>query len=296
MNMDKHAQDSMLLAPETQAAAYRAHGYTFRLIDRTDATSGGTCVSIKIGSRVFLATAGHVLDEGHRFAVILRNLSGECIDEFVCAHRDVEADVGLLELTPQAAARFQGGHLDEKQLLTSLDREREWDVLVIGYPAQCMIPSQEVLLDRNTKCKLILCNAHTYASSTIPLCKYRDFELDQTAGALDGDVFVHYDPGEILQCLHSGNAGVVPASLELDPPRLPGMSGGGVWVLPEPAGAASGVWAPLVRLVALQVSWMPGKKWLRSAGIGRWLDLVERHYPDLARNVARIRKSERGMS
>jgi hypothetical protein len=68
----------------------------------------------------------------------------------------------------------------------------------------------------------------------------------------------------------------------MKPVRLgdaPGLSGGGIW----DQGLAPGeVWTPgSARLIAIQCSWHPTKRYVRGTLLRHWVRLISRDYPDL---------------
>lgn len=280
---------------EIDAVAYQAHKSVMRLVDRTTPAKGGSCVPIKIGSKFFLATAAHVIPQGHQMNVVVRQPQGRCIEHFLACHRNDQTDVGLLELDSKDASQLADSFVSENQILITLDQEKEWPVLVVGYPGVYAAPILREIFPPDAALEVRAWNAFTYSGFTVPFSEWPNLDpLSRSSDELR-DMFINYDPNDEeaqfeIRALHPNNAGTDMPTIKHRPPPPHGMSGGGVWLARE--SLKGGIWQPSPLLVALQVAWKKSEGWMRGILIGEWLELVEREFPDLKENIAAIRKNE----
>lgn len=281
---------------EINAVVHHAHNSVMRLVDRTALDKGGSCVPIKIGSKFFLATAAHVIPDGHEMSAVVRRPQGRCIDNFLARHQDDRTDVGLLELDSSDAWHLRDNFVPEDQILITLDQEEEWPVVVVGYPGVYCAPVFREDIPPDAALEVRAWNAFTYYGFTVPFSEWPNVDpLSRSSDKLR-DMFINYDPSDKeaqfeMRALHPNNAGSGMPTIKHRPPPPHGMSGGGVWLARE--SLKGGIWQPAALLVALQVSWKKSEGWMRGILIGEWLKLVERNYPDLKENIAAIRKNER---
>jgi hypothetical protein len=117
-----------------EAAIQQAGRWTWDLVETKDGRSNGTGVAIALGKRRFIATAGHVISQGHSIEVVRRRGMSKVPMGFVNSRWDEDPDVGLLELSTVQAAAIPD-FLEEESLLPSLDQSQRHEVLVSGFPA-----------------------------------------------------------------------------------------------------------------------------------------------------------------
>ena len=292
-NMGKQTDDDKAIGEfQLTAESHHVHTSVFRLADRDAPDMGGSCVPVKLGSRYFVATAAHVVPTGHRFEIILREPPGRCFDQFESIKRDADVDVAALELPQSAGPLIKDSCVTEDQILTGLDQENVWPVIVIGYPGQFAKLLREDVICPDHTVQHYGCSTFTYHGESLPYAEWPTARLDRLPKK-GRDLFVHYDPEkqQQLERLHpqiAGRAGPLTQGL---PPRMPGMSGGGIWVVPRKT--VKGIWEPEAYLVALDVDWNAQEKWLRGTLIDLWLGLVGKSYPDLLACIQRIRRGYR---
>jgi len=267
--------DSNLDSIEYNAAIKKASQWTHRLIDTTDRSKGGTVISIRIGSRYFLATAAHVISSKHKFEIVLRNHDIEPIYEFIACHVNAEADVGLLEIDKKGSDL-----IDSWVVLSDIYHGYNPDkcipVDVIGYPGEYITPVDKTQITENDFIQYNHCMSLCYASNTIPSEKWPKEGLCQKSQE-ENDIFVDYDPGGEMY-ISPPNETEPSRSKMLKCPKLFGMSGGGIWVLESKTGE---IWQPSTKLLGIQSSVHESKGWMRGTKINSWLKLVADSYPDL---------------
>lgn len=272
---------------ERRALAYQAHNSTVRIVNLAAREKGGSGVAVKLGTRYFVATVGHVIRGGEDILIPAR--SGETtVKDFVARRWDAEADVGLLELSPESAVGIADRFTDPARILTQLPDTAARGVLVVGYPGQYIAGLERDDAPSRTTHRMWLYRAFTYESGILAQEEWPTEGL--TTPTLAGrDVFVSFDPEETIRLDTRWNAGERANTIDGGAPPLAGLSGGGIWLA---AARSSPIWEPSVRLIALQVSYRPKGKWLRGVWIDHWLKLVESGYPDLREDVARLRKAK----
>jgi len=284
---DRQVPDLTLRQEEQVALARQAHRPVFRLIDRTNTAGGGSCVAIKLGTRLFLATAAHVVYQKHDYELILPDRTAEPVNQFVAKYTNKEDDVASLEISPPDHCVFSDAFVHEADLLTCLSQDREWPVLVVGYPGEYIRPTRETTLPSNTILRARRVDAYTLCTETIPVANWPKNLLDRPVDP-SRDLFIGYYPEARMRLLHRSNAGITPPSFTKDPPSMQGMSGGAVWLERFKVGR---IIQPSSQLIGLQVSWKLEARRLRGTLIGRWLELVEKNYPDLRKAISAVRRN-----
>lgn len=276
-----------LTQEEEEALSRQAEIPVFRLMDLTDPTGGGSCVAIKLGTKLFLATAAHVVHARHEYEIILPDRVGSLKYPFVDIHKDEDSDVAALEIKSSMVNVFRDEFICQDQLLCHFDQQHAWPAIVIGYPSELLghgrvtsaIPGINIVV-RPTR-------AFTLHTSTIPKEKW-----PLRARPLY-DIFLNYEQYKAektaMKCLHSGNAGVTAQVFHRKPPAMPGISGGAIWLKRV---TQNPVWKPSLQLIGLQVSWVSEIPRIRGTLIRRWLDLVGRHYPDLREIISGIHENK----
>ncbi len=274
-------KDSMTME-EFKAITQQVQRYTYRLIDRTDPTAGGTGIALKIGNRLFVATAGHVISKNHEYSLVLRNDVVHSISSFVARHIDEHADVGLLEVAPDDCEYLLDGCASLVNVHTRPDRHAENSVIVGGYPGEYIVRTARAQITKDSDLEVQLCNSLCYLSVTIPV---RQWPTEGTNRKPEEgrDVFVDYDPGNMSVSL--------PNTVDIDPaaslqcPRLQGMSGSGIWLLESKDDV---IWRPNAKLIGIQYSVHQPNKWMRGSLIHTWLRLVAEQYPELSEQICSV--------
>lgn len=266
---------------ERRALADRAFRVTHRVIDKTASSKGGSCVPIRIGTRIFLATAAHVIPENHNIIVVVKSAVRDHVDRFVARHVNSAADVGCLEVAPVDAESFGEFALTLEDLVPNVSTGREHSVLVVGYPGQHIFPLYDGPITESSGLRIYGCGGFTFRSYTLTKNDWPTQGLQRRP--TKSDLFVAYDPEDYCLFLHPGNAGTPGQRIDRGPPDMGGVSGGGIWLERNEVG--EGVWSPKLRLHGIQTSWMRQGEWLRGSSIGAWLDLVATHYPELRSEI-----------
>lgn len=254
-----------------------------RLVDWTDPTRGGSAVKIRIANRHFFATASHVIPDSHEIRVLLRGEENQFIRSFVNRARDPATDVGLLEITSEDAALLDGNFVLESDIQPRF-HHRTSQIVVAGYPGQLIHSAdREVLTGFVAKVhdhRQLTFLTHSLLRSEWPTGLKRKPTSRK-------DIFASFDPELQLHMIKLNDPNKPPTEIAVDELKLPGISGGGIW-LHLPTSSDSEVWTPNLRLLALDVSVEPKERWLRGTSISNWLQLLQQHYPDLKRNIEAI--------
>lgn len=269
---------------EIRALIAQIHACTYCLITETG-DKAGTAVAVQIGSRHFLATAAHVLQQLDQFRVVLRApLAG--VDGFAAQHVHAELDVGLLEIDPSDVSRFNH-FVPADRIGVRADQEAEYDVIVLGYPTRLRFKVDERQISESETLSVSLCNAFTFSS--FALC-HSDWPSSTaiTPPVLGVDLFIGFQPQNSLHFLDSSKPCVRSEKIDSEAPHPGGVSGCGIWVLS--AATPNRVWQPRAYLHGIQSKYSEDGEWLRGTMMAAWLDLVEVNYPDLEADIQAIRK------
>jgi len=272
-----------------KALASQAHGSTYRLVDLTDGSRGGTVVAVNIGNRFFLATAKHVIPESHRFQVVLRNETTGPTD-FVAHHVHPTLDVGLLEVAQKDVPVFGDTFVPANRIQPLANQDGNYDVTVIGYPAKLGRLVDRHPISRAEMLERYEWSALTFHSFALPPPEWPPASECLPPVPVPGiDIFVsYYDQEETMHLLHPKTAGIIPPAIHGSPPPPRGISGGGIWLLNSRD--LNEVWRPTALLHAIQ-SGLCKPAWLRGVLIGAWLQIVDDHYPDVRAELQSIRDS-----
>ena len=113
-----------------QSLMHQANRFTYCLIDRTKEVIG-TAIAISLGEQFFFATAKHEINNNNELEILSRGpVAPITTSDFVAKHSRHQIDIGLLEIKPDAADRFD--FADRTQLLPKIDENCEWPTLVVG--------------------------------------------------------------------------------------------------------------------------------------------------------------------
>ena len=277
---------------QIQALTYQAHNRTVRLIDRTNEEEGGSAVPVAIGPRTFLATAAHVIPKGHSFEVV-PSPGERPITQFVGHFRDEERDVGVLEIRAEDKSNLcEERFCTEGMILSLADSGRGgMHVIVVGYPGQYIAPVGRKVRDvdgRRVEETMLTCNAYPYHGFTIPTSQWPTD--DRRPPLASGDIFIRYDPGRTCRPYGPSHAGSPWPRAQHSPPKLEGLSGGGIWLMRH--SQSEGAWPRSPSLIGIQTGVYRKAGVLRGTLIGHWLDLVVSNYPDLQEAIHSIRTGD----
>ncbi len=131
-----------------KALTRQASNSTYRLIDKTDPSCGGTVVAININDHYFLASAAHVISKDHNYKIVHRNKPElSLLESFLSRKIDTQADVGLLEI-PKEKKHLIDSWVTISDICTDFDQHTENNVIVVGYPGQYIIRTPEIQITR----------------------------------------------------------------------------------------------------------------------------------------------------
>jgi hypothetical protein len=252
-----------------EALTQQARGMTYRLIDQTDTSKGGTVIAINIGKRYFLATAAHVLSKNHKYKIVLRNKMVQPLDYFQSLKINTDADVGLLEI-PKKNKHLIDTWVTVSDICTDFDQHKKNDVVIVGYPGQ-YISAHRKQITKQDILEVQICSTLAYLSFTLPPERWPSDGLEHNSVA-GRDIFIDFDPdGDMF--ISPPDSVDITSEKSLKCPKLSGMSGGGIWLLRSKEGK---IWQPDVKLIGIQYSVYEKGNWIRGSLIKSWLQLVAR--------------------
>ncbi len=263
-----------------KALTRQASSRTYRLIDMTNPSCGGTVIAINIDDHYFLATAAHVISKDHKYKIVLRNKTDPSpLESFLSRKIDIQADVGLLEI-PKEKKHLIDSWVTVSDICTDFDQYKKNNVIIVGYPGQYIIQTPKIQIAGKDYLEFQICNSLCYHSFTLPIGKWPSEGIQSQA--IEGrDIFIDFDP--------SGNMFISPpdsvditSEKSLKCPKLSGMSGGGIWLLRSKEGK---IWQPDVKLIGIQYSVHEKGNWIRGSLIKSWLQFVAREYLDLKAHI-----------
>jgi len=265
--------DKSLDAFKKHAAAHAVGIFDLRP-NSTDppGVSSGTCV--RLGDRLFVATAAHVLQKlepaNLRVIVQRRNLSTllvKVIAQGRATSRD--ADVGYLELEPDAEVEaVTPDRFDRSDVLP-------YDMLTVVFGT----PFDRLRLSGNVRALAprVLDAAFTwnaqalsYATNPLPLTDWPK------------DTAIRYRP-ETHRMLRYTEGVELDSGSSVGLIKPHGMSGGGIWVVPLRLAEGSAVlWSPMdARLAGIQTGVLESSSALVGCSLSPWIDLMVTKFPDL---------------
>jgi len=251
-----------------KALTRQASNRTYRLIDMTDQSCGGTVIAINIDDHYFLATAAHVIPKDHKYKIVLRNKTYPSPPESFLSHKiDKKADVGLLEI-PKEKKHLIDSWVTVSDICTNFDQYKENNIIIVGYPGQYIIQTPKIQIAEKDYLKFQIYNSLCYHSFTLPIGKWPSEGM--LSQAVEGrDIFVDFDPDGDMFTSSPNNVDISPAN-SMQCPELEGMSGGGIWLLES---ENVSIWKPSVKLIGIQHS-VKKDQWIRGTLIKCWLDLA----------------------
>jgi hypothetical protein len=275
--------EDALLQREKEAVIQRAHMSVVRIVDRTDATQGGSGVLILLDEALFLATAEHVVPTGHELQIV--PWPGEPALSLANGIRSAENDLAAFQLDPNTSGHLRDRAIQAGRILTSFDRGREHRALVIGYPGAYMRHIGPGPIGEAESRQVVDTTAFNYLTVTIPENDWPAEGCERPSNR-DRDIFLRYKPGKVNDILWVQQMDRPPPSFGDDSPALDGMSGGAVYLA---VCRERPIWTAEPILIGLQVSVYVKGGWIRAIQIDRWLDLVIRHNPSLEPAIRRVR-------
>jgi hypothetical protein len=260
---------------QCKALTSQASSRTYRLIDKTNQSCGGTAIAIEIGDRYFFATAGHVISEDHKYEIVLKNKMLQPIDCFVSRQFDIDTDVGLLEIPKEKKHLIDSWVTDsDSDIYTDIDQHKKNKVVVVGYPGESAIRTPKEQISKNNFLEYQIWNALCYMSSTLPIEKWPTEGIENQT-IEEQDIFIDFDPDGNMFTSPPNTVDISPAD-SMRCPKLSGISGGGIWLWESEEGL---IWKPSVRLIGIQHRVFEKGQWMRGTLINCWLDLVAKKYP-----------------
>ena len=264
---------------EEQAMHRHIQRRTVRLCDFTDPSKGGTAVLVKLGDRHFLATAAHVIPDGHDIRILRDTNKGGPFEDFLQRYTDTDNDVGLLEVPVSVATMLDRDFVETDQIAIRIDNKSAIATTLCGYPGQ-LIETTSKIHYKSHNFRFL-----TLVTKTIPQRNWptegvlRDFKEGH-------DLLVRFkNDGELF---HENMKDLGAEPIRSEGPTdidLAGMSGCGMWFDYTPANE---IWEPQPRLVGIQTSALhKSDGWARGTLIEHWLNLVAKNYPDLPNYVQR---------
>jgi hypothetical protein len=251
-----------------KALSQQASGRTYRLIDMTDTSCGGTVIAINIDNRYFFATAAHVIQKDHRYRIVLRNKTEPApLESYLSRKINIEADVGLLEI-PKEKKHLIDSWLAVSDICTNFDQSKNNNVIVVGYPGQYIKQTPEIQITEQDYLEFQICSSLCYGSFTLPIGKWPSEGL--SSQPVEGqDIFVDFDSKGDMFTSPPNSVNISPAN-SMQCPELGGMSGGGIWLLES---ENDPIWKPSVKLIGIQHS-VKKDQWMRGTLIDCWLSLA----------------------
>ena len=144
---------------KVKAQISQASNRTYRLIDRTNPSGGGTVIAINISDRYFLVTAGHVISEDHEYEIVCRDESNifKPINSFQSRHVDKDTDIGILEISYDKIELINSW-LNISDINNDINQNIENNVVVIGYPGEYIINAQNEEISKNNFLSIRVCS------------------------------------------------------------------------------------------------------------------------------------------
>lgn len=260
------------------------------LLDLDDRLNGGSGVLLSFYDRHFVATAAHVIEASHRYAILMREFNKKYAD-VVSKHIDEINDVGILELDSSSIGQLlqlQHQFLSDEQLFVGRYPTMRMPIRVTGFPSyKEMRPTTRQRISRSTTIHTIGFSSLSYDTFALPRSRWPKLSAESRACRRSDDIFCSWDPHEEGTEFSLLSLSDAPKKKRFGPVTLPGMSGGGIW-LPSEDNSNGRISTPIAYLVGIQTSYSEGgrRKWLRGTRTKVLVRLFEKYFPDLIHNVA----------
>ncbi|MEX2171861.1 MAG: serine protease [Pirellulales bacterium] len=256
---------------------------TVRLIDESDDAGGGSGVTIEIDNRQFIATAAHVLKNGHDIRLLTRESGSRLYGNFRAVHKDSENDIAIIELDVDESPHEWHEYLKLDDCSPDFDPTVSIPVRVCGYPGDC---GRRIQREDDNGDTLII-NAYAtlhYVTDTIPFLNWPAVGLNREPDK-DTDIFCGFSPTDHSELRNLRSLESMATWIAIDDLRLNGASGGGIWRI-DAVNCSGSIWEPKASLVGIQTSYSPQGEWLRGTRISALLQLFVQHYPDLRKDLS----------
>jgi hypothetical protein len=267
-----------------QAISSQARRFTYCLIyEEKCETKVGTAVALKLGTRFFLATAGHIIEKARSIKVLMHDQVRHYVSDFAAKDYDREFDVGLLEIADSESDPFE--FMPQNFLCRTINDEQEMPVLVIGFASQFCKPIKTIDLTPESSSRVVRCDTLTFNTVVLPRSEWPSEGLPDEDGIhkklVDGhDMLLDFEPEPEVIPFTANSTGTENPAVECQTLNPHGMSGGGIWLAQIREGPEK-LNSPDARLIGLQTGWHPSKNLLHGICIGVWLDFVSDRYRDL---------------
>ena len=244
---------------------------TVRLLDLTAKDKGGSGVLIRLFDRCFVATAAHVVPEGHDIQILVGEADQLNVATFNNRFRDDDADVAALEIPADSTGQLLRDFTEADQIAAKgVDQTENWCATLIGYPGQLIESTDQVSGDT-------LFRTHSFRTLALVTTTLRiqdwpnSNSLERPPAEVDRDIFLRFDQecGLMEQDL---------TSVDLNEKRsaiadvfLHGMSGCGIWLDQY---RHDGIWMPKPVLAGIQTSAQHRAGWARGSTMKCWLEMM----------------------
>lgn len=250
--------------------AQRAGNATVRLLDKTDPSGGGSAVLVLSRSKLFLASADHVIPKGHTIQIVGREGKPD-ITVSVYA-RNADEDIAILELPKGDYPDLRERAIELENLADKIDPSKAQNVLVIGYPADLIKPAAQYPLPNGDAVHVVTVSSVTFNTITPPVSEWPSKWFGRKLKPKK-EFLISHEPEPVSKVFQrTRSRWRMSIGVGNPPPRPSGVSGGGVWLehqLPGP------VWKPSPLLVGLVVaSGETDHHLLRAVRISSWLKLL----------------------
>lgn len=262
-------QSQIVLANEAPRVTY--------LLTNPKGTVTGSCIAVRFGERILIATAAHVVKTTSDLRLILKK-EDSILGNMAFRSRQVDesADIACLELGESESARIRESSIGLGNLMVApSDDERA--IFVMGFASDNMAPETEIRVNETVQVREMSYMGHTFFSSTIPSDEWPEGPDDPLCGA---DMFIRYSPRDRVTRARLDGSNRIVGAQDGPIPAMRGMSGGGIWLDTSDKEQCGGL-----HLLGIQVSWRPSKSWLRCTSIKAWLNLVETRFPELRSEI-----------
>lgn len=119
---------------EEKALHHHLRRHMLRLVNLTDESCGGTATPIKIKGTYFLATAAHVVPQGHDVRILATARKEEQVNAFENVIRDETADVAVIELKTDLAEKLDRDFLPPTRIAINAQAPSHSPATLVGYP------------------------------------------------------------------------------------------------------------------------------------------------------------------